>query len=84
LTRKANAIPGGGGNYGYDRGASGGKEPKPAEANRAKRQANARVFGTNAAAVGNGRMTDQVFAPRSNLTWVGGNRNAEDLDETSQ
>ena len=45
-------------------------------ANRAKRQANPKD------ARGNGGMCDQV-APR-NLTWVGGNRNAEDLDETSQ
>jgi hypothetical protein len=46
LIRKANAIPGGGGgNYGYDRGAGGGKLPNPIAATRAKRQANARVFG---------------------------------------
>jgi hypothetical protein len=49
-------------------------------ANRAKRQA--RVFSTNAT-LGNGNMCDQVVS-RRNLTWVGGDRNAEDLDEASQ
>jgi DNA modification methylase len=59
LTRKANAIPGNVDhvNYGYDRGRGGGKEPNPAEANRAKRQ---------------------------NLTFVKGNRAADDLDPVSQ
>jgi hypothetical protein len=74
LTRKANAMPAGGGGGGW------AKMNEDMAANRAKRQA--RTFGTNAV-VGNGGMCDQV-APRSNLTWVGGNRNVEDLDETSQ
>jgi hypothetical protein len=74
LTRKANAQPAGGGGGGW------AKMNESMAANRAKRQA--RTFGTNAT-VGNGGMCDQVTS-RSNLTWVGGNRTSEGLDETSQ
>jgi hypothetical protein len=75
LTRKANAQPAGGGGGGW------AKMNESMAASRAKRQA--RTFRANAAA-GNGGMINQVLGKRSNLTWVGGKRDHQDLDETSQ
>jgi hypothetical protein len=77
LTRKANAMPAGGGGGGW------AKMNEDMAANCAKRQANPK------AARGNGAMVDQLAnrakpQAASNLTFVKGNRSTENLDQVSQ